>query len=342
MNLHLKLAAAVALVSTATAFADIKLNDNLTLGGYAAGSYVYIDPNPGASSDSLFNGAKGTPSADALKTIFTANFKPVTGVISLYYIPNIPPAVMKNELTVLDAFVSYDAGGGFTVTGGKFLSYLGYEAFDTPNMSQITYGAVTVGTLAGIPAYHSGVKVDFANDAVGCGLAVLDSVYSPNGIDKGDGELKDNIGFEGYVTSKGLGALTLWAGFAYDTKGGFQADKVLTLDFWAQYQLSPTTTIAGEYLHKNGGSAAKGSTWLAYLNQGLSDKVSVVLRVSGERLDSSTKTLTGAQDFTQYTIGPSLKVTDNLVVRAEYSYYGYKGGPLSSKELYGLQGVFKF
>src|SRR4051812_44403294 len=210
MITRLKLAAAVSLLAPLTAaFADIKINDNMTVSGYAVGAYEYQSPDPGADTDSLFNGAKDTPSADALKTIFTMNFKPVTGVISLYYIPNIPTGVMKNELTVLDAFVTYDAGGGTSITAGKFLSYLGYESFDSANMNQITYSPVTVGTLSAIATYHSGIKFDYSDKAFGAGVAVLDSVYSPLGIDKGDGELRHNAGFEGYLTYKGIENLTL-------------------------------------------------------------------------------------------------------------------------------------
>lgn len=336
MNIRSLLAVTLAMASSAAAYAEIKLNENFSISGYAAGSYEYFANDPGPDTDSLFNGARSTPSADALKTIFTANFKPVTGVISLFYIPNIPPAVMRNELTVLDAYATFDAGNGYTITAGKYLSYLGYEAFDPVNMSQITYGAVTVGTLAAIPAYHTGVKFDYADKVVGYGLSVVDSVYSPFGIDKGDGELKKNAGFEGYITSKGLGDLTLWAGFAYDTKGNFQTSKVLTLDFWAQYQVSKAVTIAGEYLNKDGGEFSKGYTWLAYLNYAFTDRVSTVFRVSGEKLQAKT----AGSDFIQYTVGPAFKVSDNLIVRTEYSYYDYDNG--MSRSLFGLQGIFKF
>lgn len=338
MNTRFTLAAALSLAASLTAFADIKVNDNLTISGYAAGSYEYIKPDPGSATDSLFNGAKDTPSADALKTIFTMTFKPVTAVISLYYIPNIPAGLMKNELTVLDAYATYDVGGGASVTAGKFLSYLGYESFDTVNMNQITYSPVTAGTLLAIPTYHSGVKFDYADKVVGYGFAVVDSVYSPFGIDKGDGELTHNAGFEGYVTSKGLGDLTLWAGFAYDTKGGFQPHSVLSLDVWAEYKINKATTVAAEYCNKDGGKFSKGWTWLAYVNYACTDKLSLVGRVGGEKLEGKT----AGQDVTQYTVGPALKLTDNLTVRAEYSYYDYKDAGLSSKSLLGLQAVFKF
>lgn len=336
MNTRFKLAAGLSLAASLTAFADIKLNDSLTISGYAAASYQYFSPDPGTDTDSLFNGAKSTPSADALKTIFNITTKPVSGVVSLFYIPSIPTGVMKNELTVLDAYATFDAGGGYTVTAGKFLSPLGYEAFDPVNMAQVTYSPVTVGTLGAIPAYHTGIKFDYADKTVGYGLSLVDSVYSPFGIDKGDGELKRNAGFEGYITSKGLGDLTLWAGFAFDTQGNFQAENVLTLDFWAQYQVDKKTTVAAEICTKDGGEFSKGWTWLAYYNYAFTDKVSLVARVGGEKLSGKT----AGSDLIQYTLGPSVKVSDNLIVRAEYSYNDFKSG--ASRSLFSVQGVFKF
>lgn len=336
MNTRFKLAAGLSLAAALTASADVKVNEMLTVSGYAVGSYEYVSPDPGADYDSLFNGSKDTPSADALLTMFQFNYKPVTANVSLFYIPSIPTAVMRNELTVLDAYVTYDAGGGLTVTGGKFLSYLGYEAFHPVNMNQITYGAVTVGTLGAIPAYHTGLKVDYADKVVGYGFGVVDSVYSNMGIDKGDGEFRHNAGFEGYVTSKGLGDLTLWGGFAYDTKGNFQTHSVFTLDVWGEYAVNKETKVALEFCSKDGGEFSKGWTWLAYLNYAFTPTVSGVARISGEKLEGKTV----GSDFTQYTVGPSFKVNDNFLVRAEYSYYDYDSG--ASKSLIGVQGVFKF
>lgn len=335
MNIRSTLVAALSLAASLSAVADIKINDNLTISGYAAGAWEYQKVKNTPGTDSLFDGTKDTPSADALKTAFNLTFKPVTSTISLYYVPNLP----KNELTVLDAYVTYDIGGGLSVTGGKFLSYLGYEAFDTANMSQITYGAVTIGTLGAIPAYHTGLRLDYGDKDISYGLAVVDSVFSPNGFSKGDGELSHNAGFEGYIKSTSVADLTLWAGAAYDVKGGFQPHSVLVLDFWAEYKLTKAATVAGEFSTKDGGEFAKGHTWLAYLNYAFDAKFSGVFRVSGEELSGKTKTI--GNDFTQYTVGPSIKLTDNLTVRGEVSYYDYKGTG-SDKTLYGLQGVFKF
>src|SRR5262245_30639917 len=124
MNTRFKLAFGITLAASLTAFADIKVNDSFSVSGYAAGSYRTTDPDPGPATDKF--------DLDAVKTLFSTNFKPVTGVVSLYYQPNAP-----HDITVLDAYATVDVGGGSTFTAGKFLSYLGYEAFDLVNMSQI-------------------------------------------------------------------------------------------------------------------------------------------------------------------------------------------------------------
>ena len=315
---------AVALLALATtAFAEVKLNDNFSVSGYVVGSYQYTKTEASPATDHA--------DLDAVKTLFTASFKPVTGVVSLYY-----PGVDGNDVTVLDAYATYDAGGGYSVTAGKFLSYLGYEAFDAVNMTQITYGAPTLGSMFSVPAYHTGVRLDYTSDVHSFGLAGLDSAYSPTSIFKGDGELIHNAGFEGFYKYTGAKDLILWAGFAYDTKGGFQPHAVLTLDFWAQYALSKEVTIAAEYADTDGGVGKKGSSWLAYLGYAPVGPVSWAFRVSGDNPDSSV----AASEYIQYTVCPTYKLTDNLSVRAEYSYYDYKDD--YSKSFWGVQGLFKF
>ena len=178
MNTRFTFVAALSLAASLTALADIKINDNLTISGYAAGSYEYQKIKSVPAADSLFDGTKDTPSADAVKTNFNFNFKPVSGVISLYYVPNLA----TNETSVLDSYVVYDAGGGFTVTGGKFCSYLGYEAFDfTVNMNQITYGLANDHRHAQRDSrlpYRREAGLRPGQGPPRYGVAVVDSVFS--------------------------------------------------------------------------------------------------------------------------------------------------------------------
>ncbi len=317
-------AASALLALVTTASAEIKLNDNFSVSGYIEGSYQYTAPKPGNSTDRL--------NIDSSQLLFTTNFKPVTGVVSLFYVPN-----AAQETTLLDAYVTYDAGNGVTITGGKFLSYLGYESFFTVNNPEISFANGDY--LAPIPGYHEGVKVDYGTKEYGVGAALLDSVYSPFYL-KGDGELKHNAGFEGYFTYKAVENLTLWAGIAYDTKGSrdiaSQAHAVTTLDFWAQYQVDKAVTVAAEYAHKDGGPGAKGYNWLTLMTYAFTDKLSTAFRISGEKLSD------GGPSFTKFTIAPGVAITDKLTVRAEYSYYTYKNAATDKANYFGVQAFFKF
>ena len=341
MNLRIKLASLAALAVTASAFADIKVNDNLTTSGYVVGSYQYNDTNASTSSDKF--------DLDAAKILFSYNLKPVTGVVSFYHAPGAP-----ENIALLDAYATYDVGSGFTVTGGKFLSYLGYEAFDIPNMTQISYAN---GSLGVIPGYHDGVKLDYSDATQAFGLAILDSVYSGANYLKGDGELKHNAGFEGYYSYKGIKDLTLWSGFAYETKSGpvSATHSILDLDFWASYQLNKETVLAAEYAHKDGGTYDKGYNWLALVGYTFTDKVSGIARISGESVDTAGsiwvpgkgetkgtyKTVVNNTKYTKYTLCPTYTLTANLSIRAEYSYIDYTHSSLKANFL-GLQGIFKF
>lgn len=323
MNTRLTLAAALTLASSLTALADVKVNDSLSVGGYAVGSYRTTDTDPGTAVDKF--------DLDAAKALFTGSFKPVTGVVSLYYQPGAP-----SDITLLDAFATVDVGGGTSITAGKFLSYLGYEAFDIPNMTQVSYANGDL--LAPIPGYHSGVKIDGGDKDIGWGLALLDSVYSGPNYLKGDGELKHNAGFEGYLTYKAIPDVTLWAGFGYETKGNVihKNEEILTLDFWASYNLTKEATLAAEFCTKDGGPGDKGYNWLVLLNYTFDKNWSSAFRVSGEKLSS------GGPSFTKLTLAPSYKVNDNFSVRAELSYYDYSKHTADSATFFAVQSIFKF
>lgn len=318
MNIRTKLAALAALALTSSAFAEIKINDNLSTSGYVVGSYQYADTNQ-SSADDRFD-------LDSAKMLFAYNFAPVTGTVSFYHAPG-----AEQELAVLDAYATYDCGGGFSITGGKFLSYLGYEAFDIPSMTQITYAN---GALGVIPGYHEGIRLDYSSDSSSFGLALLDSVYG-GGYLKGDSELKDNVGFEAYYAYKGVKGLTLWTGLAYESSNSAtEADDVLALDFWASYQINDATYIAGEYAHKDGGNMGEGYNWLALVGHTFSEKVSAIARISGESVDYGDK-------YVKFTVCPTVKITPNLFVRAEYSYTDYSSSDLKANFV-GVQAFFTF
>lgn len=317
-----QLALVLTLAASLPANADVKVNDSLSIGGYAAASYRSTDPSPGAATDKF--------DLDAAKAIFTGNFKPVTGVLSLYYQPGAP-----SDVTVLDAYATVDVGGGTSFTAGKFLSYMGYEAFDIPNMSQITYANGDF--LAPIPGYHTGIRLDFGDKDNAAGIALVDSVYSGPNYLKGDGELKHNAGLEAFYSYKGIKDVTLWFGIAHDTKGNVVHKKqsITIYDAWLSYDISKEASLGLEFCAKDGGPGDKGSNWLVYYGYKFDAKWSSAFRLSGEKL-------TDGPGFVKYTFSPSYKVNDNFFFRAELSYQDYSKFTANSATFLGFQTVLKF
>lgn len=344
--------AMLSLAATSASFADIKLNDNISLGGYVVGSTNYIQYKPTTGKTWSTSKLDG----DAYKFWSTVNFAPVSGTISYY-------AGADSSPVVLDAYATYDVGGGTKISFGKFLSWLGYEAFDPINMTQLTYGWATPQGfgVANIPAYHSGVKVETGNDAFSTGIAILDSVDGPTYY-KGDGDLKNGPGVEAYFTYKGVKNLTIFLGGYLENNTGTD-DKKTSLDLWAQYVLGDTTFAAEASTRKDSRTpvastdtpTATSNFWLAEVQQTLNKVWAVTARISGVSYKTSAfvgtnptpppatvAVASSKSSATTFTLAPACTLTANLSLVAEYSYTKYKDYTLKSGNYVALQARFKF
>ena len=202
--------AASSLALVATAFADVKVNENISINGYAIGAVTNTDVDGGEDIDTYFEN-KGGPAivnADAVKLGVLGTAGQLSAYGSILYVPG-----AANEAGLLDAYVTYATGNGLKITGGKFLSYMGFEAFDPVNMTQLTYGS----TIFAVPAYHTGAKIDFSGKTFSVGVAAVDSVYSgKNGFYEGDREYEDDMGFEAMLSYTGIQDLTVFVGVAME------------------------------------------------------------------------------------------------------------------------------
>jgi hypothetical protein len=317
--------------TSAAPVGPISTPDWLTVSGYAAASYTYSDFENGGSNETLFDG--GTP-LDAVKLGLEATYESFSAYGSLFYSPNTSANSFAggSEAGILDAYVTYTSGA-FKITGGKYLSYLGYEAFDAVNMTQLTYANSTTG---GVPAYHTGVKVDYSTDVWGTGFSISDSIRGPS-FWEGDADWGNGLGYEAYVVYKGIDKLTLWGGAAYDDTDGLS--DFFSLDVWASYDLSDKLTIAAEIIYADntlsGAESAVGG--LAFLKYAFTDKFSTVFRFGIDEVESTGPTVFAPDNY-KYTISPTYAFNEHFLMRAEVSYTD----SVDDTFFTGLQAIVKF
>lgn len=317
MNKRWLLAGLAATAAVHPALAEIKINENLAVSGYVTGSaYEYkVDGAPDV----------GEMEVDSSKIALHGTFEKLTGMVSIHTFDT-------SDVRLLDAYATYAPGGGATVTLGKFLSYLGFEAFDYPNMLQISY-ANDLGKF--IPAYHSGVRVDYANESgFSAGLAVLDSVYGPNAYE-GDHDLGNGAGFEG-ILKYTKNSTTAFLGLAYDASG---PGNQFSADFWVQTVIADTT-FAAEYCRSKIETPfgdAEGYFWMGLAMKSFG-KWSVTARVSG----GEDETVGPDAKFTKYTLSPAVTLTDNLGLLFEYSRTDFRNTGSGDADFMAAQFVFKF
>ncbi len=305
---------AMAGTETAAAPSLAPTPDWLKVSGYAAVSYIHteVDSDLGDfDEDTLFDA--GTP-FDAVKLGLEATKGSFTAYASIFFSPvNDNDAFGSgSDAGILDAHVSYKTGD-FSVTGGKYLSWLGYEAFDAVNMTQMSYANSLLGA---IPAYHTGIKFEYTTGVFGTGVNVSDSIRGGDGFWSGDEDYGNGLGYEAYVVYKGIEKLTLWGGVAFDTSDdieGAPVDEFVTYDVWASYALSDKMTVAAELAYCDNGTVF-GTQGLAFLQYAFTEKFSTVFRFGYDNVE--TINATGYK----YTIAPSYAFNDHFTLRGEVSY----------------------
>ncbi len=326
--LALALSAGAAFAGTESTTATLtEPTDWLKVSGYANMSYAYTNFAGGGDGETFAD--SGANNLDSIKVGFTGTFGSFSGYVSLFYVPN-----AADEAGILDAYVTYTAGP-VSITGGKYLSYLGYEAFDAVNMSQLTYANNTLGA---IPAYHTGIKVDYASDVWAFGASVSDSIRGnyEGGFFEGDNDYSDDLGFEAYVSYKGIEDLTIWFGVGYEDSDEAFYGEWVTYDLWASYKLTDKLTVAAEAAYHAEEDVIHGMQYLAFASYAFTEKFSLVGRLGYDDIRND-----GAGNSIRYTLAPSYSFDEHFTLRGEVTYNDgdFDGGEYV---FYGVQGLLKF
>ena len=225
-----------------------------------------------------------------------------------------------------EAVITYDFGGGFSVSAGKMLSYMGFEAFDPTNMYQYSYAydSGNTATQSIYDAYDVGISADYSTDAYSVGI------WS---------SAENSAGYELALAFTGIDNLTakaIWSDFS-DQVGGYEKST-----YWISYQLGKLL-LAGEVAESDyldSGTDIEGMLVMA--NYSLTDKAGLTLRYSTEEISAwNSDTLTN--EYNKFTISPSYAFTDSLSGLIEYSTYKDNvTGTTDPEDLLAAEVIFTF
>jgi hypothetical protein len=190
-----------------------------------------------------------------------------------------------------------------SITAGRFLSSLGFEAAEPTGLYQYSFSE-------GIPypGYQNGVAVNVKPmKQAGIYVAFLSSVWDVNETDAG------TPGIEAQLALTPIEQITAKVGYALDAMDDYTQTE---LNAWLSFAQGPLT-LAGEIdlLGNWGADGNNGMHFLGMANVSLADIISapigVTLRFSGISLDDSDTS-------TAFTFSPSYSATDNWLLLAEF------------------------
>ena len=274
-----------------SASAEIKLNDNLSVSGFLDMSTV----------TTMGDETETSLSFDQFEMDFHLNYGSVTGQVDIDSTD--PDQGIKLE----QGFVTYTAPKdmlpGVSITAGRFLSSLGFEAAEPTGLYQYSFSE-------GIPypGYQNGVALNVKPmKEAGLYVAFLSSVWDVNETDAG------TPGIEAQLALTPIEQITAKVGYALDAMDDYTQTE---LNAWVSFAQGPLT-LAGEIdlLGNWGADGNNGMHFLGMANVSLADIISapigVTLRFSGITLDDSDTS-------TEFTFSPSYTATDNWLLLAEF------------------------
>ena len=312
-------------VIASSASAEVAINENLSLDGYATAAAVVTEPSAGKDKV-LFDSGRVYDSA---KIAVNGKYGDFTSKVSLLNMKS-----SKNSTTadtgLMDAYATYKSGD-IAVTGGQFLSWLGFESFDTPNNAFISFGSSSY-----LGNYGTGVKVDYTTKEYSTGIAVKDSISGGDKFLGGDGDFSDELGYEAYFLYTGIEKVTVFLGAGYeDTEGA--TTEAQTYNAWVSYALTDKLSLAAEYASIKDSASF---SWLTQVTYAVNDAVSVAGRLTAKDLtgvDANGNTL--GETF-GYGVASTYTISKNFALKGEVTKF--ESNEANDVFSYAVQGIFKF
>jgi hypothetical protein len=295
------IACAIAAAFVPAAHAEIELGSGFSVTGFLDMSSTYADvdglPNTIRSTgidqfeaDFLFEGSSG-----------------VSAEVDIEYGENSAGGPGQDDTFVEQAFVTKAFTDKFSLKMGRFLSYTGWETEEPTGLFQysgVGYAPYFYGYYQqGVSAYYDGGTVDFMASVVNNAFDPLERDTDPNT------EL-------GVAISPGEGNFT--AKLFYT-----ENDDDDVTNFWASYKVGKVT-LAAEYVARDYGTGDEGDGYLLMANFA-TGAFGFTARYGDYGFEDPAGVSTLETD--SFTLSPSYKVGDNLLLVGEYRMDSTEGGP---------------
>jgi hypothetical protein len=327
------LAAFAALAVSASA--EVKLNENFSVDGYATAAARVTEGTSGPNQAQIENLGRLDNSAKiALNGKYDAFTTKVSGLLL-----NGDQEESGHNFGLLDAYVSYTKDE-FVVTGGKYLGWLGYESFDSPNNAFISYSSA-----AYYSPYATGAKVEYITKAFSTGVSVRDTQFadvqnSKYEFFKGDDNFGKDLGYEAYFLYTGVEKLKVFAGMGTQSVRGYAFDgsseTLNTYDVWASYDLTAKLTLVAEYASIDD---VVEQSWNVLANYAFTADFSSAVRVTSSQGFQGDRFAVNNDTF-GYGVASTYVLHKNFSLKAEVTKT--ENNTSSDVFSYALQGVLKF
>jgi hypothetical protein len=292
------------LISSANA---IKINDNMSISGF-------LDMSAGANL--VDDDVSAFAGYDQLEVDFKFEFDKLSAKADIEAKPS---SESGDAIKFESASISYALSDQLSITTGRFLSCIGFEAAEPTDMFQYSYS-----TGIPYPGYHNGVAISVSpSDMIGIYASVVSGVW-----DSADTDLK-SPGFEAQLSLMPIEGLTAKVGFAGDmvpesidekTKKATDGYLKSEINAWVMYETGPIK-VAGEVdvLSNWGAAEVGGLHFLGMANVGLNDEIAVTARFSGAKMEEEDM-------LTSVTVSPSYAINDNWGALLEVKQHLSEGG----------------
>ena len=289
----------MAAVASVTAQAEIELTEGFSLQGF-------LDVSA-SSSDVDGKDTKSTAEISEFEVDFLYGGDSVNAQVDLNYrSPNRDYGPGDGGVDLEQAFVGFSVSEQFSLKAGKFLSSMGYEAYDVNGLNQYSHAASTAGIY---PGHHTGLAGVYSGDTFGVYGSVVDGTWSADND-------TDNLGYEVQVFTSPAEGLTIKLGYATESNAAYDKSMV---NLWAGYSVN-SLTVAAEYssLEDYGASGSDGDAYMLMANYAFTEMFNTTLRYA--HVDSDWA------EIDEFTISPRFVISDSVSVITEYRHRDYDVG----------------